>query len=244
MDATARLDHSPGGSVALARVEFMALTILLAEDHRIVRQGLRLLLEAVPDLELVGEAADGLEAVHLAERLQPNVLVLDLMMPGRDGLEVARQVTRRSPRTRIIILSMHSNEAYVLEALRAGAVGFVLKDSGAEELVQAIRYVSSGRRFFSEPISEQAVAAYARKATGAPVDPFHTLTAREREVLQLTAEGQSGAEISERLFISPRTVESHRANLMRKLGVRNQKELVRYAMQRASLPKSTGPRGC
>jgi len=239
MIATTHSEHSPAGSIALARVKFMTVTILLAEDHRIVREGLRLLLKAVPGLELVGDAADGLEAVRLAERLQPNVLVLDLMMPGKDGLEVARQVTRRSPRTRIIILSMHSNEAYVLEALRAGAVGFVLKDSGAEELVLAIREVSSGRGYFSKPISEQAVAAYARKATGEPVDPFHTLTAREREVLQLTAEGLSGAEISERLFISPRTVESHRANLMRKLGVRNQKELVRYAMQRASLPNSS-----
>ncbi len=213
----------------------MAITLLLADDHRIVRQGLRALLNAVPDFQLAGEASDGPEALRLAERLQPNVLVLDLMMPGLNGLDVARQVARRSPRTRIIILSMHSNEAYVLEALRAGASAYVLKDSSAEELVQAIREVSAGRRYFSAPISEQAVTAYARRAAGAPLDPYDTLTLREREVLQLTAEGYSGTEISERLFISPRTVESHRANLMRKLTVRNQKELVRYALHRGIL---------
>jgi DNA-binding NarL/FixJ family response regulator len=210
----------------------MALRLMLADDHQIVRQGLRAILQAVPDFELVGEAADGLEAVRLVERLRPDVLVLDLMMPKLSGLEVARQVTRRAPRPRVVILSMHSNEAYVQEALSAGALGYVVKDAGAEELVQAIRAVSMGRRYFSRPLTEEAVEAYARKAGGSPPDPYHQLTAREREVLHLTAEGHSGADIAERLFISPRTVETHRANLMRKLGVRNQKELVRYAVQR------------
>jgi DNA-binding NarL/FixJ family response regulator len=210
----------------------MPLTVVLADDHQILRQGLRALLQLEADLQLLGEAADGLEAVRLVERVRPDVLVLDLMMPGLDGLEVARQLAVKSPATRVIILSMHANEAYVIEALRAGALGYVLKEAGADDLVQAIRCVAEGRRYFSAPFSEQTLEAYAQRAEGAPLDPFRTLTAREREVLQLTAEGHSGVEISERLFISPRTVESHRANLMRKLGVRNQKELVRYALQR------------
>lgn len=210
----------------------MALTLFLADDHQIVRQGLGALLKTVPEFRQVGEAADGLQTLRLVERLQPDVLVLDLQLPGLDGLEVTRQLARRSPRTRVIILSMHSDEAYVVEALRAGAAGYVLKELGAEELVQAIREVAAGGRHLSPPISEHAIRSYVRKAEGNPLDLYQTLTAREREVLHLTVEGHSGSEISERLFISPRTVESHRANLMRKLGVRNQKELVRYAVQR------------
>jgi DNA-binding NarL/FixJ family response regulator len=210
----------------------MPITVILADDHQIVRQGLRALLKMEPDLHLVGEAADGREAVRLVERLQPQVLVLDLLMPGLNGLEALRQVARRAPRTRVIILSMHSNAAYVLEALRAGAIGYVLKESGAEELVHAIRAAAEGKRYLSPPIYEHELKAYAQRAEGTPPDPYHTLTAREREVLQLTTEGHSGTVIAERLFISPRTVESHRANMMRKLGVRNQKELIRYAIQR------------
>jgi DNA-binding NarL/FixJ family response regulator len=214
----------------------MTLKLLLADDHQIVRQGLRAILKTEPDFQLVGEAADGLETLRLAEKLNPDVLVLDLMMPGLGGLEVTRQLAKRAPDTRIVILSMHSNIAYVVEALRAGASAYVLKESGAEELVAAIRAVAAGKRYFSPPISEGALGAYIEKAEETPLDPYNTLTAREREVLQLTAEGLSGTEISEKLFISPRTVETHRANLMRKLGVRNQKELIRYALQRKIVP--------
>ena len=214
----------------------MAVTLLLADDHQIVRQGLWALLRGVNDFRIVGEAADGHEALREAERLQPDVAVLDLMLPGLNGLEVARRVVRRSPRTHIVMLSMHADEAYVLESLRAGASAYVLKDAGADELIQGIRAAAAGKRYFSPPLSEPALGAYARKAAGTPLDPYHTLTAREREVLQMTAEGQSGTEIAQRLFISPRTVESHRANLMRKLGLRNLKEVVRYAVQRGVLP--------
>ena len=213
------------------------LTLMLADDHQIVRQGLLALLKTEPDFRLVGEAADGLEAVRLAERVQPDVLVLDLMLPGLAGTDVARQVARRSPRTRTVILSMHSNEAYVLEALRAGASAFVLKEAGAEELVKAVREAAAGRRYFSPPLSEPAIGAYLRQVEGSPLDPYHTLTTRERQVLHMTAEGQSGAEIARRLYISARTVESHRTNLMRKLDIHNQKELVRYAMERGLLPR-------
>jgi DNA-binding NarL/FixJ family response regulator len=213
----------------------VTLSLVLADDHRIVRQGLRALLATEPDFRLVGEAADGLEAVRLVERLRPDVLILDLFLPGLSGLEVARRVHQRLPHTRIVILSMYDNEAYVVEALRAGAAAYVLKVSGAEELMRAVREAAAGRQFLSPPISEHALQSY-RDKTASPADPFESLTDREREVLQLTAEGHSGNAVAERLFISPRTVESHRTNLMRKLGLRNQKELVRYAAQRGLLP--------
>jgi DNA-binding NarL/FixJ family response regulator len=209
----------------------MAATVLLADDHQIVRQGLRLLLGTAPDVRLVGDCADGLEAVRLAERLRPDVLVLDLMLPGLNGLEVTRRVTHRPPRPRVVILSMYSNEAYVVEALKAGASAYVLKEAGAEQLLQAIRAVGKGQRYFSPPLSEEALDDYARRAGSSAADPYEQLTAREREVLHLTVQGLSGVAIAERLFISARTVESHRANLMRKLGIHNQKELVRHAVQ-------------
>jgi len=214
----------------------MSTTIMLADDHRIVRQGLRALLEAEPDFHLVDEAGDGLEAVQLVERLRPDVLVLDLMMPGLSGMEVTREVSKRSPETRVIILSMHANEAYVLEALRNGAVGYVLKDSSADELVQAVREVVAGRRFLSSPLSERAIDAYVSKAQQAPLDRYETLTAREREVLHLVAEGHTNAEIADRLSISSRTAETHRANMMRKLNLQGQTDLIRYALRRGIIP--------
>jgi DNA-binding NarL/FixJ family response regulator len=214
----------------------MPISVLLADDHAIVRQGLRAVLQTVPDLHLAGEAADGQEALRQLDRLGPDVLVLDLMLKGLNGLEVARQAAKRAPRTKVVVLSMHADPAYVIEALRAGACGYVAKDAGVEELVTAVREAAAGQRYLSPPLSEALLGAYARRAGAGPADPYEALTAREREVLQLTAEGHSGTAIAERLFISPRTVETHRANLMRKLGLRNQKELVRYALQRDALP--------
>ncbi len=214
----------------------MTTTIMLADDHKIVRQGLRALLEAEPDFSLVGEAGDGLEAVRLAERLRPDVLVLDLMMPGLTGMEVTLQVGKRSPQTRVIILSMHANEAYVLEALRNGAAGYVLKESSADELVQAVREVVAGRRFLSSPLSERAIDAYVSKSREGTLDRYETLTGREREVLHLAAEGHTNAEIAGRLSISSRTAETHRANMMRKLELRSQTDLIRYALRRGIIP--------
>jgi len=211
-------------------------TIALADDHQVVRNGLRVLLEAEPDFSVVGEAGDGLEAVRLVERLQPDALVLDLMMPGLNGLEVARQVSQRSPQTRVVILSMYDNEAYVLEALRAGAAAYVPKESTSAELVRAIREAVAGRRYLSPPLSERAIEIYIQRAESAALDPYETLTAREREVLHLVAEGHTNAEIAARLFVSPRTVETHRANLMRKLGLHTQTDLIRYALRRGILP--------
>lgn len=211
-------------------------TIVLADDHHVVRQGLRSLLEAEPDFSVVGETSDGLKTVRLVKRLQPDVLVLDLMMPGLNGVEVTRQISQRSSQTRVIILSMYANEAYVLEALRAGAAAYVLKESTSTALVHAIREAIAGRRYLSPPLSERAIEVYTQKAESASLDPYETLTAREREVLHLVAEGHTNAEIAERLFISRRTVETHRANMMHKLGLRNRIELIRYALQRGILP--------
>jgi len=211
-------------------------TIVLADDHQVVRHGLRSLLEAEPDFSVVGETGDGLEAAQLVERLQPDVLVLDLMMPGLNGLEVTRQVSQRSPRTRVVILSMHASEAHVLEALRSGAAAYVLKESTSAELVRAVREAVAGRRYLSSPLSERAIEAYMQKAESAELDPYEMLTAREREVLHLVVQGHTSAEIADRLFISRRTVETHRANLMRKLGLRTHTDLIRYALQRGILP--------
>jgi len=211
-------------------------TIVLADDHPVVRQGLRALLEAEPDFRVTGEASDGLEAVQLVKRLQPNVLVLDLMMPGLNGLEVTRQVRQRSSETRVVILSMYSNEGYVLEALRNGATGYVLKDAAGVELVQAVRAVATGKRYLSPPLSELAIEVYVQKAKATPPDRYEMLTTREREVLHLAAEGCTSTEMAARLGISPRTAETHRANLMGKLGLRTQTDLIRYALQRGILP--------
>lgn len=210
--------------------------IVLADDHHVVRQGLRGLLEAEPDFSIAGEAADGLQAVDLVDRVKPDVLVIDLMMPGLSGLDVTRQVRQRSPRTHIVILSMHSNEAYVLEALRNGAAAYVLKDSTAADLVHAVREVVAGRRYLSPPLSERAIETYAEKAKSTSLDPYETLTTRERQVLHLAAEGYTNAEIGDRLSISPRTVETHRANLMRKLGLESHTNLIRYALHRGIIP--------
>jgi two-component system response regulator NreC len=212
-------------------------TIVLADDHHVVRQGLRVLLEAEPDFRVVGETGDGLAVLNLVERLKPDVLILDIIMPGSSGLEVTREVGRHSPGTRVVILSMHANEAYVLEALQAGAMAYVLKGSTSEELVDAVREVAAGRRYLSSPLTERAVEAYVQKAKAAALlDPYETLTTREREVLHLAAEGYTNAEIADRLFISQRTVETHRANMMRKLDLRTQTDLIRYALQRGIIP--------
>jgi len=212
------------------------ITIVLADDHQIVRQGIRALLEKQPDFKVVGEAEDGLQAVHLVQSLKPHMLVLDLMMPGINGMEVTRQLKDISPQTRIIILSMYGNEAYVLEALRSGAAGYVLKGSSSDDLLHAAHEVMAGRRYLSPPLSDEALEAYIQTTKSTAIDLYDTLTTREREVLHMAAEGLSSAEIADRLSISPRTVEIHRANMMRKLGLRNQTELVRYALQRGILP--------
>jgi len=211
-------------------------TIVIADDHTVVRAGLRALLVPESDLCIVGEAADGLQALDLVRRLQCDLLIVDLMMPGLNGIDVAREVSRRWPQTRVIVLSMYALESYVLEALRAGVAGYVLKDSTARELVHAIREVLVGRRYVSPPFSERALELYMERTRDSALDPYDTLTSREREVLHLAAEGHTNAQIAERFVISPRTVEVHRANVMRKLGLFSQGDLIRYALKRGILP--------
>lgn len=209
------------------------ITILLADDHIVVRQGLRSLIDAVPDFKVIGEASDGQETLQMVQDLKPEVLVLDLMMPGLNGMEITRQVWRM---TKVLILSMHANEAYVIEALKKGASGYLLKDGTAAELTQAIRMVAAGQRYLSTPFSDRAISAYLERAKTGTLDPYDALTAREREILQLVAEGYGTSEISERLTISPRTVEAHRANLNRKLDIHSQADLIRFALKKGLLP--------
>ncbi len=212
------------------------ITVALADDHNIVRQGLRKLLEAEEGIEVVGEASDGFEATQMVENVRPDILVVDVMMPGMNGLEVTRQVKKRSPKTRVIVLSMHSDNGYVLEALRSGAKGYILKESVVGDLMQAIRQAIAGRRYLSHSLSERAIEGYLRQSDDPPLEPLDLLTLREKEVLHLVAEGLSNTQIAKRLSISRRTVEMHRANLMRKLGLHSQAQLLRYALNQGVLP--------
>jgi len=211
--------------------------IVLADDHPIVRQGIRHVLETQSQFSIVGEATDGLETIDLVQRLRPHVLILDLMMPALNGLEVTRIVARSFPETRILILTMHREEANVLAALRNGATGYAVKDASPAELVHAICEVTAGRRYLSPSLTARAIEAYVEKAIAQETDPYDTLTTREREILQLTTEGHSRAAIGTRLSISPRTVETHRTRLMRKLNLRTQADLIRYEIRRGILPK-------
>ena len=211
-------------------------SIVLADDHQVVRQGVRALLESERGFKVVGDAGDGLEAISLVERLKPDVLVVDLMMPGLNGQEVTRRVSKLCPKTRIVVLSMHSSEPYVMEALRNGAAGYVLKDASCADLIHAVREVMAGRRYLSPPLSERAIDAYQDKAKAATWDRYDMLTTRERETLQLVAEGRTNNEIASRLGISPRTAETHRSNLMRKLQLRTHTDLIKYAIEQRIIP--------
>jgi DNA-binding NarL/FixJ family response regulator len=209
-------------------------TILLADDHPIVRQGLRSLLEAEPGWTIVAEATDGLSAVDLIEQFRPHVAIVDVMLPDLNGLEVVRRAMRHAPETRVIVLSMHADEPYVLEALRGGAMAYVLKATSTTSLIEAIREVMTGRRYLSPPLTQHAIDAYLERANAAnqPFDRYELLTPREREVLQLAAQGTTNAEIAERLVISIRTVETHRTNLMRKLELRTAAGIKHFASMR------------
>ncbi len=214
----------------------MSITILLGDDHAILRQGLRLLLEAEPDFVIVGEASTGVEVMVKIDSLHPDVVVLDVGIPDLNGLEITRQIHQRYQHTRVVILSMHAKEAYVLEALKNGASAYVLKGSDANELIQAIRQSMQGIRYLSPPLSERAIEAYLEMIKDRGLDPYDTLTNREREILHLVLESHSNSEIASRLMISPRTVEVHRAKMMHKLGLNSQVDLVRFAMQRGIIP--------
>jgi two-component system, NarL family, response regulator NreC len=211
----------------------MKYTVLIADDHGVVRKGLRLLLEQYPELAVLGEAANGREAVTMAAALAPQIVVLDVAMPILNGIEAAEQILKVNSKMGIIILTMHADESYLLRALNVGVKGYLLKESAEEDLLLAIRAVANGKPFFSRAINETLLEDYMRmlKQQGLS-DTFDLLTAREKEVLQLLAEGKTNKEVAQVLDVSPYTVESHRTNLMQKLGIHNTAEIVLYAVRK------------
>ena len=205
------------------------MRVLIADDHGIVRSGLRLLLERQPDIEVIGEAADGAEARDTAIRERPDLAILDVRMPKLTGLQATREIKRQAPEVAVLILSMHDDERYLFEALRAGAGGYVLKQEADQVLVDAVRAVARGRPFLTGAAQRSLVRAWLEDDSVGPVEP---LTPREQEVLKLIAEAHTNKEIAAILTVAEKTVESHRANLLRKLGMRDRVELVRYAIRR------------
>ena len=209
------------------------IRILLADDHTVVRKGLRLLLENEPGFTVIADAADGREAVGLAERHRPDVVVMDVAMPLLNGIEAARQISSRLPSTAIVFLSMHSDEGYVLRALKAGARAYLLKDSAEYDLIHAVQAVSEGKAFFSPAISKMLVDDYMRQMQERQLeDSFELLTTREREVLQLLAEGKNNKDVATLLNLSLHTVETHRSNIFQKLNLHNGAELILYAVRK------------
>jgi DNA-binding NarL/FixJ family response regulator len=211
----------------------MKTRILVADDHGIVRKGLRFLLERQEDMEVVGEAADGREAVHLAGQLHPGVVVMDIAMPQLNGIDAAAQILRSSPDTRVIILSMYADEEFLVRALTTGIRGYLLKDSAENDLVRAVRAAASGRCFFSPAIAQALAEDYVRQLQHKGLqDSYELLTQREKEILQLLAEGKSNKEVATVLNVSPYTVETHRTHLMQKLNLHNTAEIVLYAVRK------------
>lgn len=206
------------------------IRVLLADDHTLVRAGIRGLVAALPDVEVVGETGDGQEALRLAETLRPDLVLLDIGMPGLNGLEVAARLAKADPTIRVIILSMHTSEEYVLQALRAGAAAYLLKGSAVAELEVAIRAVARGETYLSPAVSKRVIDEYVTRI-GNATDPLAALTPRQREILQLVAEGQTNKEIARRLGLSHRTVEVHRNQLMKRLSVHDVAGLVRFAVR-------------
>ena len=221
----------PAPSVSPGKI--MSLRILLADDHTIVRQGLKKMLEERPDWEVVAEAGDGREAVRQAELHKPDVAIVDVAMPLLNGIETTRQIVKRSPATRVLVLSMHADDAYVIQILQAGATGYLLKDSADVDLIQAVTAVSRGTSFFSPAIARLMLDDYVRQLADKGVtDRYHSLSEREREIFQLIAEGKANKEIAVILSISPSTVETHRARIMEKLDLHSAAEIVLYAVRR------------
>src|SRR5258708_3417968 len=203
------------------------IRILLADDHSLVRQGFRAILSAQQDMQIVGEAASGREAVELAEKLQPDVAVMDVTMPDLNGIEATRRLAASSPRTRVLALSMHKDSVYVREILRAGARGYLLKDSIDSDLVNAVRSVAKGDGYLSPAVSDAVLSHYRRHVT----DPLDLLTSREREVLQMIAEGKTNKEVASALNLSVYTIDAHRGKIMEKLNLHSTGELVRFAVR-------------
>jgi DNA-binding NarL/FixJ family response regulator len=211
----------------------MFVKVALIDDHPIVRQGLRNLLQTEPSFQVVAEADDGIAGLELVQRVRPDVLIVDLMMPGLNGLDLIKQVLKRLPQLRIVVLSMQSADSYVVEALQSGAAGYVLKETGPGEIIQAIKAVVAGDRYLSPKLAGRVLdSSTGRKKI---VDPYDNLTPREREILHLIIEGHTNVQIAARLVLSPRTVELHRSRIMKKLDLHNQTDIFRYALERGIL---------
>ncbi len=209
------------------------IRIVLADDHVIIRSGLRLLLEQQPDFKVVGEAGDGREAVELISRHKPEVAILDIGMPELNGIEATRQITAAESRTQVVILSMHSDEGYVLRALKAGARAYILKNSAEADLIRAVRAVADGKSFFSPVISKMLLEDYVRQIRDKQVeDSYDLLTPREREILQLIAEGKTNKDVANILHLSVHTVDAHRGNILQKLNLHGVPELILYAVRK------------
>jgi DNA-binding NarL/FixJ family response regulator len=215
----------------------MSITVFLADDHAVVRDGLRVLLEAQPDIRVIGDAADGRETVRRVTRLCPDVVVLDIAMPELNGIEAAREITQACPSTQVIILSMHSTTEHIFRALQAGAHGYLLKESAGIEVVNAVRAVHAGHRYLSPKISDSLIDDYVHQRQAAEAQsPLARLSPREREVLQLVVEGKSSAEIASILSLSLKTVETYRSRLMQKLDISDLPSLVKFAIQHGLTP--------
>jgi two-component system, NarL family, response regulator NreC len=209
------------------------IRILLADDHRLFRKGLRLLLEGQPGFDVVGDAANGRDAMALVEQLEPDVVVMDIAMPVLNGIEAARQISAKCPRSAVVFVSMHSDESYVLKALKSGARGYLLKDSAEQDLINAIVAVNEGKAFFSPAISKMLMEEYIRQMQGREIeDSYDLLSTREREILQLLAECRNNKDIAALLNLSLYTVETHRSNILQKLNLHSQAELILYAVRK------------
>lgn len=209
----------------------MTIRVILVDDHVIVREGLRMVLQSQPDTEVIGEAGDGREALDMIAALHPDVVVMDIAMPNMNGLEATRQITRRYPDVRVVILTMHENQQYLVQIVRAGATGCVLKRSAGTELVSAIDAASRGENYFSPTIATYVVEDYRRLLAEPRTPDGTTLTEREREILQMVAEGRTNREIAEALTLSIKTIQAHRGNIMEKLGAHDRTDLVKYAIR-------------
>lgn len=212
----------------------MTITVLLADDHTIVRDGLKALLESQGDIRVIASTGNGREAVRLAGQHQPRVVVMDISMPDLNGIEATRQIRQANPDVQVIILSIHSTTEHIFRALQAGVIGYLLKESAGSELVSAVREAAGGRRYLSQKITETVLGDYLRQKQ--EHSPLESLSEREREVLQLTVEGKTAAQVAEILSLSPKTVETYRSRLMQKLGVNDLPGLVKFAIQHGLTP--------
>src|SRR5262245_35023812 len=217
-------------------------TVVLVDDHPIVREGIRRLLVAQQEYTVVEETDLGLVGLEAVERLRPDLAIVDLLLPDLNGIEVTRRMLRASPHTRIVALSMYADESHVIAALHAGATAYLVKGASAEEILSALREALAGRRYLSAPLTERIIEAYFSRIPTAPrkADRYELLTVREREVLELLARGATYAEIAEKLTISPRTAETHRTNLMRKLDLKTRADVTLYAIQRGFIESEQG----